>query len=142
MIWKIFSEELDQGISLKIVFRLNLLKPAYWLTSFQMFLINKSYHILGCDLNYNDCRNDWKYEATIFGHCLRFFRKNSSKITQIFSFNPSANPKLRKAFGRRPRLSLTFVQNETDSTFGWNGVMQVGFSTSLRIIFVRKIHNN
>lgn len=30
-----------------------------------------TYRIMGCDLNYQDCKNDWKYQATINGHCLK-----------------------------------------------------------------------
>ena len=75
------------------------------------------YQILGCDLNYHDCKGSWKHQSTIHGHCL--------------TFNPSMDPVINRTFGKRPRLSITFVQNESDSTFGWNGVLQ-GFNVHYR----------
>jgi len=76
-----------------------------------------TYRIMGCDLNYQDCKNDWKYQATINGHCL--------------TYNPSSGKNLTKTFGKRPRLSMTFAQNESDATFGWNGALQ-GFNVHYR----------
>ena len=64
----------------------------------------------------NWAQNDWKYQATINGHCL--------------TFNPSQN-NVSKTLGKRPRLSMTFAQNESDSTFGWNGALQ-GFNVHYR----------
>ena len=87
---------------------------------------------MGCDLNYQDCKNDWKYQATINGHCLKRMKNEFFLIYSLFqislifgqTYNPSSGKNLTKTFGKRPRLSMTFAQNESDATFGWNGVLQ------------------